>query len=275
VFSPAVGVRAAPPVSGLVGSAARPNPPDVPRWENGLAWVPERCGTAYQLVPWCADPPSYTPPRPGSVYHQPVGVRIADECTTLGGRPDLDRARRVAEAQLPYIVARELWLGTGSSADPYKVTPGGANQSNAYLASADADIVGSGGAEATAALGRLEQAALDTSHGQPVMLHVPVMASWQVADHLTRVGNQMLTAAGNQVVFDGGYPGTGPAGQAVGATAWAYATSPVAVLVADWDVQADDAEVVDRAKNTCTTWASTVFAAVWDPCVHLATEITL
>ncbi len=275
MFSPTVGVAAAPPASGLVAAAARPT---VPRWEDGLSWVPERYGTAYQLVPWCAEPtPGYTPPRPGSAYYMPVPVRIADECTTMGGKPDLERARRVAEAQLPWIIARELWTGEGSDADPYQTTPGGATVANARLASPDADVIGGALGPQTAqdALARLEQEALRSSHGQPIMLHVPVVASWQVADHLTRVGGQMLTAAGSQVIFDSAYVGDGPNGEPAGSTVWAYATSPVAVLTSGWDFVTDNADTVDRAVNTRTTWASAVFAALFDPCVHLATEITL
>jgi hypothetical protein len=85
----------------------------------------------------------------------------------------------------------------------------------------------------------------------------------------------LYTLAGNVVVADPGYPGTGPAGQAVGATAWAYATSPVQVLLSPLSPITDDSVVVDRAVNTRTVWAARVFAATWDPCVHLATEITI
>lgn len=270
MFSNVQGVAAAPPASGLVASAVRPT---VERWETGLAWVPERCGTAYQLVPICDEPAiGYVPPRPGSAYYQPVGLRIADECSTLGGPVDLDRVRRVAEAQSPFAIARELWDGALTKVDTYLV--GGVTTSNAYLASADAETVGAAAASARVGIGRLEQAALETSHGQPVYLHVPVLLLPQLDGYVRPIGQQLVTLAGNTIVADGGYPGTGPTGQAAGATVWTYATSPVSVLTSSWDIE-DDPSSVDHTVNTRTVWAARLFAATFDPCVHLATEITL
>lgn len=271
MFTPVPGVPAAPPASGLVASAARPT---LDRWEQGLAWIPERCGTTYQLVPICDEPATeYTAPRPGAVYYQPVGLRVADECSTLGGPVDLERVRRVAEAQAPFAIARELWDGELTQADTY--TAGAqSGLTNAHLASADAETVGGSAAAARVGIGRLEQAALETSHGQPVFLHVPVVLLPQLDGYVRPVGQQLVTLAGNTVVADGGYPGSGPNGEPVGATVWAYATSPVAVLMSSLDVIADG-DAVDSAVNTRRIWAARVFAATFDPCVHLATEITL
>lgn len=278
MFATVPGVPAAPPAYGLVASAERPNTtaPEWERWEQGLAWIPERCGTAYQLAPWCVDPDNeaYDRPRPGSAYYRPVEHRHADECTTMGGPLDLDRVRRVADAQSQFVIARELWSGTATKADPHEL-PGGGDGTNAHLASPDADTVGASAADPLVGFGRLEQAALETSHGQPVQLHVPVLLLPLLADVFRVVGSQLVTYAGNELVADGGYPGTGPDGEAVGATAWIYATSPVLVLTSDWVIDPDDASRVDRATNTRTTWASRVFAAAYDPCVHLATEITI
>lgn len=270
MFSNVQGVAAAPPASGLVASAVRPT---VDRWETGLAWIPERCGTTYQLVPICDEPAAgYVAPRPGAAYYQPIGLRVADECSTLGGSVDLERVRRVAEAQAPFAIARELWGGALTQVDTYLVN--GVATSNAYLASADADTVGAAAAAARVGIGRLEQAALETSHGQPVYLHVPVVLLPQLHGYVRAIGQQLVTLAGNTVVADGGYPGTGPAGEAAGATVWAYATSPVSVLMSSLEIE-DDPSSVDHTVNTRTVWTSRVFAATWDPCVHLATEITL
>ncbi len=54
MFATVTAPRAAPPTTGLVASAP-PALDDGARWESGLAWVPERCGIGYQLVPWCSD----------------------------------------------------------------------------------------------------------------------------------------------------------------------------------------------------------------------------
>lgn len=270
MFQPVPGVPAAPPASGLVVSAARP---DIARWERGLAWVPERCGTSYRLTAWCDDTANYTPPRAGSAYYEPVTLDVADECSTLGGPVDVERVRRVAEAQFPFAVARELWSGELAAASPFDVR--GTPAANAYLASADADVVGASAATARVGMGRLEQAAMEATHGQPVMLHVPVLLLAQLDGYVRPVGQTLVTLAGNLLVADAGYRGTGPAGQTVGATAWAYATPPVAVLASPWVINPDDQADVDRATNTRTTWASRQFAATFDPCVHLATEITI
>lgn len=273
MFTTVPGVPAAPPTSGLVASAVRP---DIDRWEQGLAWVPERCATAYQLVPWCDEPAvGYTPPRAADAYYRPVGLRVADECATLGGPVDIERVRRVADAQAPFAVARELWSGELTLVDTYEPVQGEGARSNPYLASPDADVVGTAAASPLVGLGRLEQAALEATHGQPVMLHIPVLLLPLLADALRPVGNQLLTLAGNVAVADAGYPGTGPARQAVGATAWCYATSPVAVLMSPLRLDLDDVSRVDRAVNTRTTWADRVIAATFDPCAHLATEITI
>lgn len=271
MFTTIPGVAAAPPTRGLVASAVRPM---FTRWEQGLAWVPERCASTYQLVPWCAEPAEgYVSPRADAVYYRPVGLRVADECSTLGGPVDVDRVRRVAEAQTSYAIARELWLGTLTQADPHEVD--GADATNAYLAFEDAEVVGASAADHGVGVGRLEQAAMEATHGQQVMIHVPVILLPQLADTVSPEGNKLITRAGNILVGDAGYPGTGPEGQAPGATVWIYATPPVVVLTSPWVIDVDDASTVDRATNTRTVWASRVFAATFDPCVHFATEITL
>jgi hypothetical protein len=275
VFTPTAGVPAAPATYGLVASRVDITPPD--RWEQGFAWVPERCGAGYELLPWCTEPDGdFTPSRPDAAYYRPVGLRVAEECTTLSGPVDLARFQRAADATYPFAAARELWSGELTQTDPYAITAGGPeDQTNAYLASPDAEVVGSGAIEPLVALGRLEQAAMEASRGQAVMLHVPILVSWSLAGSLTKVGQTYVTVAGNRVIADAGYSGTGPNGQPVGSTVWAYATSPVAVLASPWQPINTDAQTVDRAVNTRTTWVERVIATSFDPCVHLATEIEI
>lgn len=274
MFTPTSGVLAAPPVTGLVASADRP-PDDGTRWETGISWVPERCGTGYQLVAWCTadDPDAYTEPRRSGAYYRPVGVRWADECSTLGGEPDTERLRRVAEATTPFVIARELWAGAKGQDDTYTIQ--GTTHSNAYLASGDATEVGASAASLLTGLARLEHDAMEASRGQQVMLHLPTLLTANLGEYVRRVGNRLLTRQDNLVVVDAGYLGTGPAGEAVGATAWAYATAPVQVRMTPLQLAAGPAQTVDRASNTVTVWAERIFAATFDPCVHLATEITI
>jgi hypothetical protein len=266
---------ASPPTTGLVVSAHRPADDGV-RWESGVGWVPERCGLNYQLVPLCSgsDPGAYTPDRGAAAYVRPVGVRFASECSTLGGELDSERLRRMAEATTPFVVARELWDGALSQTDPFTV--GGVSLTNRRLAqTAGITVVGSGGSETLTALGRLEQAALEATRGQRIALHIPVRMAAKLGDFGRRVGNDYLTKLDNVVIADAGYPGTGPAGQAVAATAWAYATPWPVVRLSPLAVVDAPTQAVDRARNTVTVWAERVFAATFDPCAHFATEITL
>jgi hypothetical protein len=100
------------------------------------------------------------------------------------------------------------------------------------------------------------------------------MALGRLNDAFRQVGPQLVTHAGNVLVGDAGYTGSGPAGQAPGTTVWAYATAPVAVLTSPVTF-IDGAEAVDPTTNTRIVWGSRMFAATFDPCVHLATELTL
>ena len=266
---------ASPPTTGLVASAHRPADDDT-RWETGLAWVPERCGLGYQLLPLCtgAYPGAFTPDRGAAVYHHPVGVRFASECSTLDGELDTERLRRMAEATTPFVVARELWDGALGQTDPYTIR--GQSRTNRRLAmTTGVTVIGSGGSELLAGLGRLEQAALEATRGQRVMLHIPVRMAAKLADFGRRVGSDFLTRLDNLIVPDAGYPGTGPAGQVVGATAWAYATPWAQVRISPLTVTTEPGQTVDRARNTVTAWAERVVAATFDPCAHFATEITL
>lgn len=273
MFEPASGPLAAPPTTGLVVSADHPT--DDVRWEQGFSWVPERCGVPYQLVPWCsvADPTAYDPPRHGGTYYRPPGVRFADQCSTLGGALDTERLRRVAEATTPYVIARELWLGEGGSGDIWTIR--GSTYGNDRLASPAATIVTSTSTTLRDALARLEHVAVDAAQGQRVMIHLPTLASGSLLDYVHRVGPNLLTNQDNLVVVDAGYPGTGPAGQAVGATAWAYATAMVQVRVSPLEFVTDPRQTVATSTNTVTAWAERVFAAVFDPCVHFAIQVTL
>lgn len=271
MFANVPGVPAAPPATGLVASAVPP-PPGIVGWEQGFSWIPERCGASYRLAPWCEEPDGeFTPGSPGGAYYRPVSLEVAESCSTLNGRFDRERFSRTVEAVAPYAVARELWEGELTQDDEYDVR--GEPRTNAYLASPAADIVGTAAAPLVA-FGRLEQEAMQASGGQAVMIHTPVMLLPRLGDAFRHVGQTLITHAGNVLVADAGYTGTGPAGQAVGATTWMYATAPVVVLMSSVAID-DDPSSVDHATNTRTVWGRRVIAAAFDDCVHLAAEITI
>jgi hypothetical protein len=274
VFEPVRGVLAAPPLTGLVASADRP-PDTGERWEQGFSWIPERCGSAYQLVPWCsvADPNPCVSPRYAGTYYRPPGVRFADQCSTLGGALDTDRLQRIAEATTPFVIARELWDGAMGQADSW--TMSGVAYTNARLADPSAVVVPGSATTLQGRLAALEQAAVEAARGQRIMIHLPTIGTGDLAMYVRREGTNLLTRQDNLVVVDAGYPGTGPAGQAVSTTAWAYATSMVQVRISPLEIITDPAQTVDRSTNTVTAWAERVFAATFDPCVHFAVQIAL
>ncbi|MGH3783149.1 MAG: hypothetical protein ACRDRO_21625 [Pseudonocardiaceae bacterium] len=274
MFTPVAPILAAPPTTGLVVSAV--TPPEGERWESGLAWVPERCGASYQLVPWCTvtDPDPFSGDGLAAVYYRPPGARFSVTCSTLGGGINSERVLRLVNASTPYLIARELWAGEMAQADPYDAPYGSTQTMNHWLAGDNAVTVGTA-APALAAIGRLEHSAGAAAHGQQIMLHIPRLVLPALWGYVRRVGPLLLTPTDNVVVADAGYDGSGPAGEVPGATVWAYATTVVQVRTSQTLIIDDPGQTVDRSTNTHTVWAERVWAATFDPCCHFATEITV
>lgn len=266
ITSPIAAIPAAAPTVSLLSSALRPN--DGARWEGGFAWQPERCITSQGFGP-CEDPdaPDFDPEGGEVQYHFPVGYRVRNYCSTIGGPLDEERVRRQAEAVASFEIAKELWTGATSAANPgVDPTDGVTPLVNAHLASTDATTVVGTGTFAER-LGQLEEAARVAANGQQVFLHVPIHLITPVANLLTRRGQTLYTALDSVVVADAGYPGTSPAGAA---GAWIYATGPVAVRMTEIDLEFDPTATIDRRINRQEIWAGRLFAAIFDPCVHLA-----
>jgi len=174
MFEPITPVQAAPPTTGLVASAVTPS--DGARWQNGMAWRPERCPQAAGF-----DPCGTTFESPvGSggddiVYYRPQAFRVTDECTTRDRTYDPERARRQALAVTSFMAARELEQGVLTRRAPYlsPVTEGDALGVNAFLQqAAGGQIVSGGPYTPLAGLGAVEEAARDAQLGQDVFIHV-------------------------------------------------------------------------------------------------------
>jgi hypothetical protein len=213
MFEPVQPVPAAPPAtSGLVRSAQVVNNPGE-RWEQGIAWISERCPVARSFDP-CGDASSFGEPvgegSDGVVYYRPSAFRVEDECSTRS-LIDEGRVRRQALAATSYMAARELHTGERSLANPYVTPHSGdvADQVNHYLAEPTATVV-SGEWAIMAAIGQLEDAARDATLGQDVFIHMPVAWVPLMSDAVSREGNLLRTKTGAIVVADAGYPGTGP-----------------------------------------------------------------
>lgn len=212
MFAPVEPVPAQRPAYGtLVQSAITPDNSGE-RWQQGIAWRPERCPQARTFNPCGVTFSEPVGSAEGDVvYYQPTAFRVEDQCATRTGRAALDvgRVRRQAEAITSYMVARELETGAQTLAEPYE-SPNGADQHNAYLASELAQIV-PGTWSLPDATGALEAAARDISLGMDVFLHIPLVAMPMVSPFdVIREGPLLRTMTGARIVADPGYTGVGP-----------------------------------------------------------------
>jgi hypothetical protein len=236
---------------------------------DGFAWRSESCPD-YQGFNPCAEQTEGPPSSGGEIhYHVPVAYRVLDECSTMSGRFDDDRVRRMAEAIASFVIARELWTGDLSKLDPYD-SPAGAAQVNGHLASAGANVLPAT-TDPWAAVATLEAATGEDTRGGRVFIHASPAVVGLVADRLERVGNELRTKTGAVVIGDAGYPGTGPDGTGDG---WMFATGPVAVRLGPVQTELAAASTVDRRTNSRHVWASRMFAATFDACAHNAIQVT-
>jgi hypothetical protein len=193
----------------LLATAVPPASPD-DRWANGFAFAGETC-PQLQVFAACADPGNTDGTLSAPVYVQPSAYRLKDVCSTgqLGRDQHLARLLRQAQAVASYAVARELWTGAGTVADPFPTPALDGSTMNPYLSDGNATVL-TGATSALDALGYLEQSAREQTKGQQVILHVPIRYATQVAAQLLRAGNEIRTFTDAIVVADAGYSGLGP-----------------------------------------------------------------
>lgn len=258
VFAYVQPVQAAPPTTGLLVSAVRPSGD---RWEQGFSYRPERC-VEWDGVSSCAPhDKEWGLDQNDIVHYVPNGFAVADFCTTLDGLRDAERLARQVEAITSRVVAQELWTGAISTEFPGEVN--GAAYVNPFLDNGDATAVPGTFATPEVALAALEGAALRAANGQQVFLHVP--PEWPlVIDNLRRVGGLLLTPLDSVVVADAGYPAGNEA----------FATGPVAVRLSSIETVTEPDQTIDRTTNRQRIIGERLFAAVFDPCVHLSVAVT-
>jgi hypothetical protein len=273
MFTPVTPDLAQPPGYGLVPTVGVTDDGDN-RWVNGMAWRPETCFPAWTTSVCANEPQASQGGADGSlVYYRPIGLHVETLCSTKYNDPTEDeaRARRMLTAATSYLLANELWLGTETLADTYDTPTGDTGVHNAYLASADANVI-TGSFDPYEALGLLEETAQRAGLGQDVHLHVPRALMAQFGQILEHRGRQLYTHTGALVISDAGYTGSGPAGQPESPTAvWMYATAPVQVRLSDITVET----VHEWANNRRLVVAERAGAATFDPCVHFAISTTL
>jgi len=205
------------------------------------------------------------------VYHRPVGFRVERECSTMGGRDqiDMESVRKQADAVTSFEMARELWSGRRTQANPFE-TPEGPSDTNRYLASPDAAVI-AGGFTPVDGIGVLEEEARSGNLGLDVVIHVPIQVMAHLADHLVKTGNQYRTASGALVVADAGYEGTSPTGELEDDRRWIYATSLVNHRLSEIDTH----EFVNHRINRRVVVAERLFAAYFDPCTHYGLAVVV
>jgi hypothetical protein len=269
--------RVAPPRVGLLASAEEVL--DETRWTTGLAFDRMACGTFGGTHFACAPDGSEAPPKtiePEShlVTYFPYTAWYGDRCSsaTFQSRDFSGRASSAYAAAESAIMANELWTGTVAQV---------AGLPNAYLASSDADPIGT--FSLTLSLARLQQEMADLSPGRG-MVHAPrdIASLWLDSGIIRREGALLLDAFDNIVVADSGYPGTGPEGQErTETTAWVYATDLVQVrrdgqirMLPSTD-EAMGGAALDRDTNTIEWRAERIVAAYFPGCVHLAVSVDL
>lgn len=213
MFAPVEPIAAARPTYGTLVAAAI-TPQDNARWQEGVSWRPERCPQGRTFDPCGSefeDPPAGDGDD-GLAFYRPTAFRVEDHCSTRSGRgPEIQaRVRRQAEAATSYFVARELEAGAQTLLNPYD-TPIATGQTNAYLASPDAELI-VGEWEPNAGLGQLEQTARQAALGLDVYIHMPIRMAEVITANggLVAEGPLLRTRTGARVVADAGYSGRGP-----------------------------------------------------------------
>lgn len=217
------------------------------RWYAGFDLILEGCedSRVYAVCPTVdADPKTYT--GGGAIgQYSPYVLYATDKCSTYpAGREFFDRAQRKLVAGESTALEEQLWTGE---------VGGVAIATNPNLAGSSSTIASSVTAP-EAALSVLEQEIGECSAGQG-MIHVRPQVLGQLlnARVIRREGNIYLSPMDNIVVPGRGYPGTGPAGQAVGATEWMYGHPGIIQVRRGPIVRLGEADglsaTVDRAVN--------------------------
>lgn len=240
------GPQLRPPRISLL-TAADIVPMESERWYAGFDLILEGCedSRVYAICPAVdADPKEFT--AGGAVgEYQPYVLYATDKCSMFpAGREFYDRAQRKLLTGESTALEEQLWTGE---------VGGSVIATNPNLATASSTIASSV-TSPEAALSVLEQEIGECSAAQGMIhLRPQVLGQLLTAQVIHREGNVYLSPMDNLVVPGRGYPGTGPAGQAVGATEWMYGHPGIVQIRRGPLIRVGEAEglaaTVDRATN--------------------------
>lgn len=208
------GPQLTPPRISLL-SAAEIVPMEGDRWTTGFDLILEGCEDTrvYAICPADdADPKEFTGGGSNEAY-KPYVLYATDKCSTWPAQREYyDRAQRKLLTGEAAVLEEQLWTGEVN----------GTAFTNPNLAG-EAVTISTAVNGAEEALVVLEQA-MGMASAARGMIHIRPQVLGVLLDHriVRQEGNTYLSPMNNIVVPGRGYPGTGPTGQAVGATEWMY-----------------------------------------------------
>lgn len=236
-------------------------------WPHGVKWAPEQTGGGGVVGVNCRGGTdemvlsSPLPANPGITTSDPFVVWAEDHCTAMpSGRDFVGRATRQLEATQSYRIAHELWTGTLATADTLD---------NDWLMN-DPKVLTAAAVSPMEALALIEIGLGQMLAGRRGMVHVSpqVLTELITNESVVLNGQLWMTAMGNIVVSDAGYPGTKPTG-AAGSNQWIYGTPLVGYALGPIDVppMTSGGQIVqnmNRAINDIVLYASREAILIWD-----------
>lgn len=163
----------------------------------------------------------------GAISYKPYVLYATDKCSTYGSetRDFFGRAQRKLLAGESAALEAILWGGYAAEANlnPFLADGAGAYATATNTGVPDTLTITATPTEPKKVLAILEQAMSDCSSARG-MIHMRPQVIHSLVENgiIRREGNVWLSPLDNIVVPGRGYPGTGPAGQVVGATEWIY-----------------------------------------------------
>lgn len=280
------GPQLTPPRVSLISSADAVTSPNDNHWESGFIAETDGCDTVstFKVCPPESASKDITASG-GSISYKPYVLYATDKCSTYGSedRDFYGRAQRKLLSGESAALERILWDGNPDELNLNPFLSDGAGDYNSTstsgLSSAAAtQTIVTAVNDPELALAILEQAMSDCSSARG-MIHLRPQALHQLITKrvVHREGNVWLSPLDNIVVPGRGYPGTGPTGQAVGATEWMYG-HPGIVQIRRGEVvrvgENDKASQVNRGWNDREVIVERVAHVALDPsCCVFAIQI--
>lgn len=246
-----------PPTVSLLSSADIV-PMDGDRWAMGFTLEQDGNGVLGVASVIDCEPDARDFESSGSFEeYNPCVLWASDKCSTFASttRQFYDRAQRKLLANESTLLETQLWTGSCGN-NPFLADGDGEENVTPVVPVPLSGWVGDDAVEALAVLERTMSSYEEVPNTSPSrgMIHVRpnVLYPLLQAQVIRRVGNVYLTPLDNIVVPGRGYPGTGPGGEAVGATEWMFG-HPGIVQIRRGPVirlgEGDFASQIDRSTN--------------------------